>query len=72
MDERYLEQAAALEQAQRDTAVNTALREARLQLQRNGQPYCEDCGEAIPPARRHAAPSAIRCKACQTNNEHDR
>lgn len=29
-----------------------------------GQEYCEDCGENLTPARRKAAPWAIRCVPC--------
>jgi RNA polymerase-binding transcription factor DksA len=29
-----------------------------------GQEYCEDCGEGLSPARREAAPWAIRCVPC--------
>ena len=66
MDEQQLELAAQLEQAQRDAAIG----EAGLALRCNGQPYCDDCGEVIPPARRVAIPSAIRCIFCQTHFEH--
>jgi phage/conjugal plasmid C-4 type zinc finger TraR family protein len=62
VDEKYLEQAARLEQTQRDTSVRSAQR----QLGRKGQPDCAGCGEAIPPQRRTAVPSAIRCIQCQS------
>ncbi|WP_447776341.1 TraR/DksA family transcriptional regulator [Variovorax boronicumulans] len=66
MDEKFLEQASNLEQARRDEAL-------RLFRERApggpGRADCEDCGENIPPARRVAAPSAIRCIACQTTFE---
>ena len=62
MDEKYLEQAAALEQARRDDGLQAAQRS----LQGKGQARCEDCREAIPRERRKAAPNAIRCMACQT------
>ena len=62
MDEKYLEQAARLEQYQRDANVRSVQR----QLGRKGQPDCAGCGETIPPQRRTAVPSAIRCIQCQT------
>ncbi|WP_080966606.1 TraR/DksA family transcriptional regulator [Variovorax paradoxus] len=63
MDEKFLEQASDLEQARRDEA----LRLFRARAQGGpGRDDCKDCGEDIPPARRVAAPSAIRCIACQT------
>ena len=65
MDEKYYEQASALEQARRDEA----LRVHRARAQTVGQPDCEDCGELIPPARRAAAPGAIRCIHCQKTYE---
>lgn len=62
MDEKYHEQASALEQSWRDDAI----RAARANCQGPGQAECEDCDETIPARRRLAAPSAIRCMACQT------
>lgn len=62
MDEKYHEQAAALEQSRRDDAMQAAQRS----LQGKGQARCEDCREPIPRERRKAAPNAIRCIACQT------
>lgn len=62
MDEKFLEQASALEQARRDDALQAAQRS----LQGKGKARCEDCSEPIPRERRKAAPNAIRCIACQT------
>lgn len=62
MDEKYLEQAARLEQYQRDANV----RSVQQQLGRKGQPDCAGCGEAIPLPRRTAVPSAVRCIQCQS------
>lgn len=61
MDERFHEQAAALEQEQRDAAIAGAARA----LQGAGQPYCDDCDDVIPADRRAAMPHAIRCVHCQ-------
>lgn len=62
MDERFLEQAGEIEQAERDSALGAI----RKTLTRQGQPYCEDCTDPIDPDRRAANPSAIRCIHCQT------
>lgn len=61
MDEKYHEQACALTDWRRDEAMRLA-HEALLAP---GQDTCEDCGCEIPPLRRKASPSAIRCVACQ-------
>lgn len=66
MDERFHEMAVLHEQALRDEAVRRAQQDACG----TGQPYCEDCGELIPDARRNAHPAALRCIACQTVFEH--
>lgn len=62
MDEKYHEQAAALEQARRDDALQAAQRS----LQGKGRARCADCSDPIPRERRKASPNAIRCIACQT------
>lgn len=43
--------------------------EALLRLHQPGFGLCEDCGEAIAPARLRAEPWARRCVACQTQHE---
>ncbi len=35
----------------------------------DGQEYCEDCGDDLSPARRKAAPWAIRCVPCADIHE---
>ena len=65
MDEKYLEQAARLEQYQRDANVRTV----QQQLGGKGQADCLSCGEAIPAERRQALPSANRCWKCQSSFE---
>ena len=62
MDEKYHEQAQALEEGHRADALGRS----RSALAGTGQADCEDCGCPIPTARRLAAPSAIRCIHCQT------
>ncbi len=55
-------------QEQIDSTVEDAIRRARSRLpQGPGLSECEDCGEAIPEARRSALPGARRCLACQTD-----
>jgi phage/conjugal plasmid C-4 type zinc finger TraR family protein len=68
MDEKYLEQAAALSQMQRDTALHAA----SAAVAGPGQAECEDCAEPIPAARRVAFPAAIRCFYCQDAHEQQR
>lgn len=41
----------------------------RSKLSGNGQDWCEDCGDTIPPERRKAAPWATRCVYCQEVSE---
>jgi phage/conjugal plasmid C-4 type zinc finger TraR family protein len=65
MDEKFLEQASALEEVRRVDARQAAQRS----LQGAGQARCDDCGEPIPKLRRKAAPYAIRCITCQTRFE---
>ena len=45
--------------------IDTAL--ARLSEGNYG--LCEDCGQAIPPARLEAEPTALRCVQCQEKYE---
>lgn len=66
MDERFIEQASEIEQAERDSALGAI----RKTMARPGQPYCDDCGEQIANDRRAANPAAIRCFACQNTFEH--
>lgn len=62
MDEKYFEQSMEVAQLRRDAAIAAI----RLRSLGAGAPDCLRCGETIPPARRKAAPSAIRCIRCQT------
>ncbi len=57
-------------QDQIDSTVDDAVRRARDRLPIGPSRLdCEDCGEAIPTARREALPGVRRCIACQA--EHD-
>ncbi|EPC02493.1 hypothetical protein L861_09080 [Litchfieldella anticariensis FP35 = DSM 16096] len=48
-----------------DANLDRALSRSRLPSTVATDPWCEDCGEEIPQARRHAAPWATTCTECQ-------
>ena len=54
-------------QDQIDQSVADAVQHARDALSRVGAglEHCEECGEAIPEARRQAVPGVRRCVSCQ-------
>ena len=53
-------------QEQIDASVDDEVARARSRLPRGESlTHCEDCGEAIPPARRAAIPGVRRCVTCQ-------
>ena len=53
-------------QEQIDASVAEAVQRARSQMARgDGLEECEECGTAIPEARRKAVPGVRRCVACQ-------
>ncbi len=71
---RMFDQAADLEQQQRDDALAAALagiESARAHLLAQSATHCEvaDCGEPIPEARRQAQPGCRFCVACQARIE---
>lgn len=58
-------------QDQIDATIEDAVTHARNQLPRGASlEQCEECGNAIPPARREAVPGVRLCVACQ--EEHDK
>ncbi|QKT04488.1 DksA/TraR family C4-type zinc finger protein [Ectothiorhodospiraceae bacterium 2226] len=58
-------------QEQIDDTVDDAVRRARSRLpQGESRQHCEECGEAIPEARRKAVPGVRLCIRCQ--EVHDR
>lgn len=58
-------------QDQIDATVNDAVTRARGKLRHGpGLSHCEECGDAIPAARRKAVPGVRLCVACQ--DERDR
>lgn len=54
-------------QEQIDSRLEDALQRARAQLPRGESlSHCQDCGAAIPEARRQALPGVRLCVACQS------
>lgn len=62
------DRAQALEQRQRDQAINAQLALARAQSTGPSLTHCEDCDREIPPARR-ALGGKTRCVPCQSTFE---
>jgi phage/conjugal plasmid C-4 type zinc finger TraR family protein len=58
-------------QDQIDATVEDAVKRARGQLREGpGREQCEECGAAIPAARRAAVPGVRLCVACQQAADH--
>lgn len=60
------EQAAELEESQRQSALTAVRHRARRGITFT---QCVDCCESIPEARREVAPDCTRCITCQTTYE---
>lgn len=57
-------------QDQIDDSITDAVRLARSRLPSGpGEIHCQDCGEEIPEARRHAMPGARLCVQCQSGQD---
>ena len=57
-------------QDQIDDTVRDAVQFARARLPAGpAEPYCEECGEIIPQARRQALPGVRTCVPCQTSRD---
>ena len=57
-------------QEQIEATVDDAVRHAREQLSAGESlSHCENCGDAIPEARRAALPGVRRCLACQASHD---
>jgi phage/conjugal plasmid C-4 type zinc finger TraR family protein len=57
-------------QEQIDATVEAAVQLARSRLpEGESPPYCEECGVAIPEARRKALPGVRYCVKCQSELE---
>ena len=55
-------------QDQIDASVASEIERARSRIpQGESLERCEDCGEAIPEARRRAVPGVRRCRDCQAD-----
>ncbi len=65
--ERDLEQALG----ERETAELRAIDDALTRIANGTFGVCVDCGAEIPSARLHAAPTTLRCIACQTRYERE-
>lgn len=66
MDE--LDRAKELEMADRESALNRQLEQAKeteTPLERDGVRVCLDCGDPIDPKRLAARPEAVRCVWCK-------
>jgi len=68
MDERFLEYAQGAVQAEQERSIQ----QVSCALNTRGRIDCVDCGEEIEPARREAAPFAVRCITCQQMTERRR
>jgi phage/conjugal plasmid C-4 type zinc finger TraR family protein len=62
------DRAQALEQRQRDQAIDAQLAVARAQSAGTSLTHCKECGREIPPARR-ALGGKTRCVPCQSTFE---
>lgn len=57
-------------QEQIDASIEDAISRARDQLPKGkGLTHCEECGDAIPEARRQAVPGVRLCIPCQTERD---
>ncbi len=57
-------------QDQIDATIEDAVKRARDQLPRGeSATHCEECGKAIPPARREAVPGVRLCVSCQASRD---
>lgn len=63
--ENDFELAERLAEEERDAAIGRVL----AAVTGMGSPICIDCGDEIEPARRAAAPWAVRCVSCQQDFE---
>ncbi|WP_201604041.1 DksA/TraR family C4-type zinc finger protein [Psychrobacter submarinus] len=55
------------EHEQMDATVNDAVDRARSAIPKGeSSEYCDECGNPIPEARRHALPGVQHCVSCQT------
>ncbi len=60
-------------QDQIDATVEDAVKHAREQLPRGeSRRHCDECGEAIPKARREAVPGVRFCISCQSEQDKKR
>lgn len=65
----FCDRAAILEEMERADALT---RHRRLGVNRASAETCEECGEAIPEARRLSAPGCCRCTDCQKDIDREK
>lgn len=68
-DERDYERANALAEGEIEQALEQHRQQMREAAAGSSDGTCQDCGQAIAPARLHAWPGARRCIDCQADNE---
>lgn len=59
----------AIALGERESAELMAIDAALKRIADGSYGLCVDCGVAIPTARLHASPTALRCVACQSQQE---
>ena len=52
-----------------DTVMDGVLRARARLATGEGESHCVECGEEIPPARRHALPGVRTCVPCQSERD---
>lgn len=62
-----MDRASGLEMADRERALNARLNRVKEAPEESG--VCNDCGDAIDPARIAVLPDAVTCIDCQTLRE---
>jgi phage/conjugal plasmid C-4 type zinc finger TraR family protein len=65
----WAKEGAVQEQIDSTVAEGIELARSRLSQAGEGLTHCEECGEAIPQARREAVPGARLCVACQSRED---
>ena len=59
-------------QDQIDDTVGDEVKRARARMPTGeGDPFCVECGDAIPPPRRLAMPGVRTCVPCQSGRDRD-
>ena len=64
----WAHEGAVLDQIE-DTVADGVLSARARMPAGDGTSHCVECGEAIPPARRHALPGVSTCVPCQSGRD---